>query len=99
MGAIPPDLDPETLMAAFDTDDPAEARDGYLDTCSALQQELARVLREEGGGRVRVTTAELANRVFAPRRVVAIALENMADEAGSPLQPGRGADSWEIHEP
>jgi hypothetical protein len=57
------------------------------------------VLREEGGGRVRVTTAELANRVFAPRRVVAIALENMADEAGSPLQPGRGADSWEIHEP
>ena len=99
MGAIPPDLDPETLMTAFDTDDPAEARDGYLDTCSALQQELARVLRETGGGTVTVTTAELANRVFAPRRVVEIALENMADETDSPLQSGRGADAWTIHEP
>ncbi|MFC7177096.1 hypothetical protein [Halosegnis marinus] len=99
MGAIPPDLDPEELMAVFDTSDPAEARDGYLDTCSALQQELARVLREEGGGTVTVTTSELANRVFAPRRAVDIALENMAEEDGSPLVPGRRAETWEITEP
>lgn len=86
-------------MAAFDTNDPAAARDGYLDTCSALQQELARVLREEGGGTVTVTTAELADRVFAPRRVVDIALGNMAEEDGSPLGSGRRAETWEISEP
>lgn len=99
MGAIPPELDPETLMDAFDTEDPATARDNYLDTCSALQQELARILKEEGGGTVHVTTAELTNRVFAPRRAVQIALTNMAEEDGSPLESAVATDEWTIHEP
>ncbi|MDZ7746299.1 MAG: hypothetical protein U5K28_07230 [Halobacteriales archaeon] len=99
MGAIPPELDPEELMDAFNIDDPEAARDSYLDTCSALQQELARVLNEEGGGTVHVTTAELTNRVFAPRRAVKIALANMAAEDGSPLASASGTDEWTIHEP